>query len=584
MAGRAAGTAGAAAFAAAAALVAVSTAPAVAPRAPAARPATVVRVGGPSAPADSKVAVVASDRDLAGQAFDVLAAGGRVVMRGRLRRAAGDPAPWRHAFEADVSAVRRTGSYRIRVAGATSRPWRITPRGSRDLIPLVLRFFRTQRDGTERALLHGRSHLNDAVVLLGPHKGRRIDMTGGWMDAGDMLHFTQTTAYSTLLLQAAARLAPEHRAALEAEADVGVRWLLKAHPFPDLFVTQVGGDVDHDVGFRRPELDDRSSRRGIGTRFAYSWGTTVGADLGGRVAAALALAAGRAPEPRRAQLLRAASEWYAAGKAAGRATPPILPDPDHPDGSGGFYVIEAWTDSLAAGAAALHRVTGAPAYLADAVSYLRRSRPLVYTPLYTDSVAPLAAADVCGGLGAPPFGDATARETACAFLREAAGASLTYSRRNAFAPGGYFQWGTTGTSSGGGAQAAMAADAAGFAAGRRVAAGARDWLLGRNAWGASFVAGFGPQNPRRIHHWAYLFGPRQPLGAVVGGPAPLAQICEQGFRYPSGPLARFNSGPRTCAGEIPESALAYEDARDDYVTSEPAIDYAANVILLLALL
>ena len=544
---------------------------------------TVIRVGGPSAPGDAKIAIVASDRNLGGEAFRV-SAGNQTVLRGRLRAAAGTSAPWKHAFEADLSSLRRPGSYRIHAGGVSSGPWRVTAAGSSSLIPLVLRFFRTQRDGNEPALLHGPSHLHDAEVLFGPHKGQRIDMTGGWMDAGDMLHFTQTTAYVTILLQAAARLDPVYRAALNDEADVGVRWLLKAHPFANLFVVQVGGDVDHDVGFRKPETDDRSKRRGIGTRFAYSWGTKVGGDLGGRAAAALAMAAERAPEPRRAQLITAAAEWYAAGKAAGRATPAVFPNPNHPDGSGGFYVIDAWTDSIAAGAAALYRVTGTPSYLADAVSYLQRSRPLVSTPIYTDSIAPVAAADICGGLGAPGLGARAARSVACDFLRDAAGSSLDSARENAFGPAGYFQWGTTGTSSGGGAQAAMAADAAGFRPGRRIAAGARDWLLGRNAWGASFIAGFGPQNPRRIHHWAYLFGARQPIGAVVGGPAPLKQICEQGFGPPAGPLRTFNSGPRDCTGNIPDYALAYEDRRDDYVTSEPAIDYAANVILLLALL
>jgi hypothetical protein len=506
------------------------------------------------------------------------------VLRGRLRAATGASAPWKHAFEADLSSLRRVGSYRVHAGGVVSRPWRVSADGSGSLIALVLRFFRTQREGNEPALLHGASHLHDAVVLLGPHQGQQIDMTGGWMDAGDMIHFTQTTAYATILLQAAARLDPAHRKALNAEADVGVRWLLKAHPFEDLFVTQVGGDVDHDVGFRKPETDDRSSRRGIGTRFAYSWGTEVGGDLGGRVAAALAMAAERAGEPRRSQLLEAAVAWYAAGKAAGRATPAVFPDPDHPDGSGGFYVIDAWTESIAAGAAALYRVTGTANYLVDAISYLQRSRALVSDPIYTDSIAPLAAADICGGLGATPLGNKAAQAVACAFLREAAAASEAYSRENAFGPAGYFQWGTTGTSSGGGAQAAMADDVAGFPAGRLIAAGARDWLLGRNAWGASFVAGFGPHNPRRIHHWAYLFDAGQPIGAVVGGAAPLKQICEQGFGALAGPLRAFNSGPPSCSDSIPGSSVAYEDDRDNYVTSEPAIDYAANVILLLALL
>ena len=45
----------------------------------------------------------------------------------------------------------------------------------------------------------------------------------------------------------------------------------------------------------------------------------------------------------------------------------------------------------------------------------------------------------------------------------------------------------------------------------------------------------------------------------------------QGFR-PTGPWRRF------------DSSVVYADSRRDYVTSEPALDYAANSILLLAAL
>ena len=100
-----------------------------------------------------------------------------------------------------------------------------------------------------------------------------------------------------------------------------------------------------------------------------------------------------------------------------------------------------------------------------------------------------------------------------------------------------------------------------------VAAGARDYLLGRNPFGRSFVVGYGPKAPRHPHHWASVFGKGLPKGAVVGGPAPLSQVRGQGFRASSPFDSRF---------------ATYEDVRRDYVTSEPALDYAASSILLLA--
>jgi endoglucanase len=135
---------------------------------------------------------------------------------------------------------------------------------------------------------------------------------------------------------------------------------------------------------------------------------------------------------------------------------------------------------------------------------------------------------------------------------------------------GFFNWGTTAQNGASGALAALATAAPnGPGRGCEVAAGARDYLLGRNPFGASFVAGFGPKAPRRIHHWASVFGPALPAGAVVGGPAPREQLADQGFKA-RGPL---------------QSAFAtYEDERPNYVTSEPALDYAASSVLLLAAL
>ena len=86
----------------------------------AARP--VIRAGGPSAPSESKVAIVAGDRSLAGRRFTVRE-GRRIVLRGRLRRAPGRTAPWRHAYRADLSAVRKPGSYRVMRSTSPAAGW-----------------------------------------------------------------------------------------------------------------------------------------------------------------------------------------------------------------------------------------------------------------------------------------------------------------------------------------------------------------------------------------------------------------------------------------------------------------------------
>ena len=111
---------------------------------------------------------------------------------------------------------------------------------------------------------------------------------------------------------------------------------------------------------------------------------------------------------------------------------------------------------------------------------------------------------------------------------------------------------------------------AGVSSARVLAADARDWVLGRNSWGRSFVAGLGPGSPRRLHHWAARRGPAAFAGAVVGGPTTAANLRDQRLSFAPGPF----DGP----------AGVYEDRIANYVTSEVALDYAASTVLLLAAL
>jgi endoglucanase len=543
----------------AAAIVSSLAALAVAAPAASALP-TVIRTGGPTAADERMNAVVASDHNLKGRGFTITRHG-HAVFHGTLHAAPGSAAPWRHAYVARAPRIVRSGSFRFRAAGTTSRRWQVRGGGSAKLIPLVLKFFASNSDGFEPSPIHDPSHLHDATIKGGPHDGEHVDLTGGWMDAGDMIKFAQNEAFSAAALEAAARLDPADAGVIGAQADVAIRWLEKLHPFPNVFVMQVGDARDHNLSFRDPAGDDASNKPGIGHRFAYHWKDGVGGDIGGKVATALALAADRASGPRRAQLIADAEDWYAAGSAAHRATPRVR-DP--------FYVDTTWKDSMAAGAVALYRVTGNPMYLSDGRRYLRQFGSGDTWGYY--DMSPFAAADLCGALGAPPLGGKAARMQGCDALQSAAQQVRVESRNTAFGATGYISWGTTQTVAAGAAEAWLAAGHAGFRPGRRLAAGGRDYLLGLNPWGASFIVGQGPHSPRKIHSWASVFGDGLPRGAVVGGPASKRQILNQNVGRPRGSLAKFNG------------KYAYEDRRADYVTSEPTIDSAASVILLLAAL
>lgn len=550
-----------------AALAACLTAPA---GAGAASPDPAIRVGGPSGPSESKVAIVGSDRRLAGKRFKVVSASGAVVARGRLKRAPGDPAPWDRAYAADLSGITEPGSYRVSVGALRSRPWQVTPEGGRPALAAILGFFAANRDGAEPSPVHGPAHLDDAPIhpAAPAHAGAQIGISGGWMDAGDMLHFTQTTAFAAVLLQAAARLDPADAGALNQEADVGVRWLAAAHPFPEAFVTQVGDQRDHQLGFRDPAADAASSQPGISPRYAYTLPPErVGGDIAGKTAAALAMAHQRSGS---ADLLAAAKQWYDAGRLSAAPSPNLV-EAGYPREASDFYNSDHWQDSMAAGAVALYRSTGDAAYLDHLAGYLasRDSRPDA-TIGVVDSMAAFAAADACGVLGAPAIPAGPALDASCKLLRTNGEYAIANARRNSFGMPGFFSWGTTAQNGGSGAVAALAKAAPGGPKrGCAVAAGARDYLLGRNPFGASFIVGFGPKAPREPHHWASVFGAGLPAGAVVGGPAPVDQIRSQGFRT---------------RGRLNSEFASYEDERANYVTSEPALDYAAASILLIAAL
>jgi hypothetical protein len=522
---------------------------------------SVIRTGGPSAPSDPKAAVVGTDRDLAGKRYVVIDASGATVGTGSLQGAAGTPKPWGHAYTATLTGADSPGRYRVRVPALdkTSPSWIVRSTGSGDAISTILKFFAWNADGRESPY-HGPSHLHDATVKGGPFDGRRFDLTGGWMDAGDMIHFAQTTAYAAAVLEAAARIDPAQRQRLDSTAAVGIRWLRKAHPRPNLFIAQVGDQRDHNHGFRDPAKDDDSGIPGIAYRKAYpgipSGG--VGGDIAGKAAAALALAYDRTHD---ATDLTQARQWYAAGKAAGRPNPKL---------PGGFYRDPHWKDSMAGGAAALYRATGERSYLNDALAFLHSSQSEADGTLgVVDSFASFAAGDICGALGAPPLGSAGDEQYACNRLRQFGAIAVQQAHDNAFGMPGFWTWGTTAQNGASGALANLAACGAGLPGGRGVAAGARDYMLGRNPFGSSFVVGYGPGSPIHPHHWASVFGQALPTGAVVGGPAPIDQIRGQGFHVES----PFDS-----------SFASYEDRRADYVTSEPALDYAAASVLLLATL
>src|SRR3954454_19946458 len=341
---------------------------------------------------ERKLAYLLAPRTVRRASFEVVDAQGRVVLRGRVGRSRG---PWNRRYRAvqplDLSALRRPGSYRVHAHGATSPRFRVAPPaqlfGPR--VADAVAFFQAQRDGPDvipTVLDRRPAHLNDRAltvyaaprfespdtdVIVGGLKrvGGPVDLTGGWVDAGDFIKFTHTTAYADALLFAAERaMGPAAPAALDPEARFGLAWLAKAWlPGQGVMMLQVGigsgnkrgtFNGDHDA-WRLPERDDTlpgAKDRYLRHRPAFRAngpGTKLPPNLAGRVAAAFALAAqvdaARAPGHAR-QELGTAAQVFAAAKTdhvRARDVKTALPR--------AFYPESSWRDDLELAGAELAR-------------------------------------------------------------------------------------------------------------------------------------------------------------------------------------------------------------------------------------
>jgi hypothetical protein len=568
------------------------------------------------APGEHKVAYLLAPHAQPHARFSVISAGGKVVLRGH---AGANRGHWNRRYRAvqplDLSALREPGSYRIRVAGTTSPRFRV---GDDLMLPRVaetVQFFQAQRDGADviAGPLHRRpAHLNDrqasiyapprydgpdSDVILGrslKRIGGPVDVEGGWMDAGDFVKFTHTTAYAaTLLLVARRELGADAPATLEPEARFGLDWLDKAWQDDGSMLLQVGigsGNQrgtffgDHDL-WRLPEKDDALT--GAANRYirhrpvfrANAPGKPLPPNLAGRVSAAFALAAqlDAGVEPARAaRELATAAQIYAAAKTDHVHVVTALPH--------AFYPESSWHDDLELGGAELALAAQA---LGDPRAATWINEAMKWAEPGEDSlnlydVSALAHAELVRALRAagspgeqPLLGD----------LRRQLARAARHAGKDPFrAAATYDDFDAAPHTFGLVAEAALYRRLTGDQRFARFATAQRDWALGANAWGASLMIGVGRDYPRCPQHVvANLNGTatRQLVGAVVNGPNDRTLFSDG--------LGEFFGEGRTCPrGRDRYKAFTGHGSRyvDDvraWQTVEPAIDFTAAAALAFAL-
>lgn len=549
-----------------------------------AQPAMKIRVAFVAAPGDVPPAIIGSPTAISGAAYKVYDDADTLVLTGTVQNASLAASAdrdahevWSHYYSAALNQL-TPGRYQVRVNGVRSAYFDVTTTAWADVLQTLLPVFRANADGTEPATpYHAPSHLNDATskIANGPHAGTAIDVRGGWMDAGDQLKFTQTIAYATSMFELAGRNEAATRSTLYARAAIGIRFLLKAHPSADVFVTQVGNaTIDHDYGFRDPATDDASANQGIAHRKTYviNGATTGGSDVAAMAAAALALEAEHRSGTYRTQLVTAAEEWLAKAESLKKAWVNCC------------YQQDTWRDDVAFAHAVLWRVTGQTSHAQAAVTALN-----TVTNSGADSwritadgydVAVLPAAELCGSLGAPAA-PAAYKNPACAVLA-AGGDNMEWevAHRTAFGRAGQPLWGAVRNDLAD-AVTLQLADRAGphdYSPSMRRATG---WFLGVNPWGVRLQVvgrsgtGTVTNGVTGPYHWTTGIGAPRIAGAVPGGPDTQADIDSQrGYCCPPVVLTNLDT---------PEQVY-HRDDHQDYVMNEIGLAYNAPALLLFALL
>lgn len=530
-------------------------------------------------PADPKIAVVATTGELAQLAFAIVddSVVPKVRFHGKLVRS-DQPAAARETFQAyytaTFSSLEQTGRYRLRLAdGRLSEPFSIARDAYHDLLPLVLQFFDTQRCGQHISDTHGPCHLDDGIAVGGPRDGQHIDASGGWHDAGDYLKFVETTSYVAALLATTCEryvhmpldgAAKATMKSLMAHTRVGMEWLLKMHPTPDEFYFQVGGEDDHDT-WRLPEADSTTINPAWKTR-SVLFG--VGANLAGRTAAALAVASRLyAAEDRAfaARCLKSAESAYQLGLKTPSVVSTIPAD---------YYPEKTWEDDMEWGAAQLYATTGRKQYLDEAVSFSKAAGKAGAVPSVYSSHAE-------AHLALYPHVSGSDKGRLLDYIRVDA-EEVRKTADNPYALGTPLIWGTAEGAAGAGLLCWTYGKLTGNAEYLALSRRQRDFILGCNPWGMSFLIGAGSRYPLYPHHQIANIRGLELTGALVGGPTSTAIFNDQKIKLDATGFGTQVESP-PIEPDTPTEVAVYHDTVEDYVTNEPANDYTAKFLLLAAL-
>lgn len=513
-------------------------------------------------PGDIKTAAVMSAGEIKGSEFIICGIqGNEALYKGYLKNGIKGEGKFRNIYIIDFSDFRTPGKYMIKCGSVSSLPFSIGRDIYNGIADSLLLFFKVQRCGYTDPFLHGVCHIADATSLVTgslttgvfPMAGHQ-DVTGGWHDAGDYVKFFNTTAFSTYMLLFSYEFDPvkfgfdsNHNAVPDIleEAKVGLDWLLRAHLPNGKFVIQVQDLRDHAQGWRLPEEDKLTFDR---PAFAGGGKNTIG-----MYCAVMALASRLWKE--KLHYDEFANKCLSEALRSYKMTSGM---PEVDKSGSGMYLDSKPLGKMALGALELFETTKEGRYLKDAVIYANEAKS-DYWWSYGDinSLADFRIAKYEPGIkdylyfNLKNFND--------------------LKNKSIFGQAASDTWGSNTAVMGAGLQAILWKRLTGKNDFDSLMTFQRDYMLGKNQWGVSFIFNIGKVFSKNFHSQVGYFRKGYLPGAVAAGPISRKKL--EGYKIKTNQIDPFR--------EFQTESSVYQDMREDYVTNEPSISTNATALFLI---
>lgn len=501
-------------------------------------------------PDDNKTAVILANTDLNDREFVIKDSNGKIADRGLINSTVGNYGNFSFVHQVDFSPLCVPGSYYIQVADYKSPSFLVANKLYNSIVDSVLLFFKVQRCGYTSPYMHEICHIADATSYFenGKETKKQIDVTGGWHDAGDYTKFLNTTAFSAYMLLFAYEFDPQkfgfdnnsnNIPDILEEAKIGLDWLIRAS-YNYKFITQVQDEDDQNVGWRLPEDDplqfDRPAFIGNGK------------NLIGIFVATMSLASRIWKEELKYnqfadKCLTLAENYYSIRNKV----------PDIAKEGTGAYIDQHFEGKLALGAVELYNSTKRPELLDEAKVYADSAKSDFWWSW--GDINSLAHYKLI------PYDKKYIQ-----YLQQNLEHFAEVSKKTVFDRGVDATWGTNNAIMGIVLQEILFEKVTGSKTFRSLAIKQRDYILGRNPWGVSFIADIGEVHTNHFHHQvAYFRGGKIP-GAIAAGPIPKSILEKRKIEFES--ADRFT--------KFQTDSLVYIDDRMDYISNEPTISSNAT--------